>query len=124
VGDTALIEAAFENNGEKTVSARFDGEITLGGKTVQLLKNEKVDVEINKTETFKFYFTPKEIGKYIVNGYIVYDGKRTFEKSTVINVQKKKFGWEDVKMISIYAVLIFVIAYFAYKINKEKNKRK
>lgn len=124
VGDTTLIEASFENNGEKAVSARFDGEITLGGKIIQILKNENIDVEIGETETFKFYFTPKEIGKYIVNGYVIYDGKRTFEKSTVINVKKKGFSWEDAGIILIYAILILAIAFLAYKINKEKKRRK
>jgi len=124
VGDTTLIEALFENNGEKTVDARFQGEITLGSKIVQILESESSSVDIGGLQTFKFYFTPKKEGKYIVNGMVLYDGKRTFEKSTVINVERKGFGLDQLKMPLIYLVLIVAIAFLAYKIKQEKTKHK
>jgi len=124
VKDTTLIEALFENNGEKTVNARFQGEITLGNKIVQILESESSAVNINGVQTFKFYFTPQKEGKYIVNGVVMYDGKRTFEKSTVINVEGQGFGWNQIKTILIYTVLILAIAFIAYKIRQEKNKHK
>jgi hypothetical protein len=123
VGDTTLIEALFENNGEKTVSARFTGQITLGSKIVQLLESESSSVDIGKLQTFKFYFTPKKEGKYIVNGIVLYDGKRTFEKSTVINVERKGFSFNQLKMPLIYFILILAISFLAYKIKQEKKKR-
>ena len=79
---------------------------------------------IGDLETYKFYFTPKKEGKYIVTGIVFYDGKRTFEKSTVINVERKGFGWESVKTILIYLVLIVLIAYLAYRINKEQKRNR
>ncbi len=121
IGDTTLIEAVFENTGEKTVNARFKGEITLGSKIVQILESEISSVEIGERETFKFYFTPKEEGRYIVNGVVFYDGKRTFEKSTVINVEKSGIDWSKLKIYLIYLILIVAIAYLAYKIKKEKS---
>ena len=124
VGDTTLIEALFENNGEKNVNARFKGEITLGSKVVQILESESSSVDIGKLETFKFYFTPKKEGRYIVTGIVLYDGKRTFEKSTVINVEKKGFGWNTIKMPLIYLILIIAIAYLAYRIKKEEKRNK
>jgi hypothetical protein len=124
VGDTTLIEALFENNGEKTVDARFQGEITLGSKIVQILESESSSVDIGGLQTFKFYFTPKKEGKYIVNGMVLYDGKRTFEKSTVINVERKGFGLDQLKMPLIYLVLIVAIAFLSYKIKQEKTKHK
>src|SRR4030042_1679033 len=60
VGDTTLIEALFENNGEKDVDARFSGEITLGNKIIQILESPSSSVGIGKLETLKFYFTPKK----------------------------------------------------------------
>lgn len=120
IGDTTLIEAVFENTGEKTVNARFKGEITLGSKIVQILESEISSVEIGERETFKFYFTPKEEGRYIVNGVVFYDGKRTFEKSTVINVEKDGIKWGKIKIYLIYLILIVAIAYLAYRIKREK----
>jgi hypothetical protein len=124
VGDTTLIEALFENNGEKSVDARFKGEITLGNKIIQILESPSSSVDIGKLETFKFYFTPKTEGRYIVTGIVLYDGKRTFEKSTVINVEKKGFGWDTIKLPLIYLILIIAIAYLTYKISKERNRNK
>jgi len=124
VDDTTYIEAFFENTGEKNVDARFKGEITLNGKIVQILESESSSVDIGEQETFKFYFTPRKEGKYIVNGIVLYGGKRTFDKSTVINVEKKGFDWKDIKTILIYATLIIGIAYLAYRINKEKILKK
>jgi hypothetical protein len=124
VGDTTLIEALFENSGEKNVNARFQGEITLGNKIVQILGSESSTVDMGGVQTFKFYFTPQKEGRYIVNGVVMYDGKRTFEKGTVINVERKIFGWNQIKMILIYVILILAIAFIAYKIRQEKNKHK
>lgn len=79
-------------------------------------------VSIGEIETFKFYFTPRKEGKYIVTGMVFYDGKRTFEKSTVINVEKKGFDIGVIRTILIYLILLIVIAYLAYKIKKEKRR--
>ncbi|MGY4884735.1 MAG: hypothetical protein ACP5NZ_04120 [Nanobdellota archaeon] len=124
VGDTTLIEALFENTGEKNVNARFKGEITLGSEIIQILESEISSVGIGEIEPFKFYFTPKKEGKYIVTGIVFYDGKRTFEKSTVINVERKGLGWDVVKNVLIYLILIILIAYLAYRIRKEQKRNK
>ncbi|HOF44451.1 MAG TPA: hypothetical protein PKW70_03595 [Candidatus Pacearchaeota archaeon] len=122
VDDTTIIEALFENTGEKNVNARFKGEITLGSRVIQILESELSSVSIGEIETFKFYFTPRKEGKYIVTGMVFYDGKRTFEKSTVINVEKKGFDIGVIRTILIYLILLIVIAYLAYKIKKEKRR--
>lgn len=124
VGDTVLIEATFENVGEKTVNARFKGAITLGSKIMQILESEGSLVNVGGKETFKFYFTPKSEGKYIVNGAVFYDSKRTFEKSAVINVEGTGIKWDKIKIYLIYIILIILIAYLAYKIKREKSRGK
>lgn len=124
VGDTTLIEALFENNGEKNVNARFKGEITLGNKIVQILESEASLVDMGEIESFKFYFTPTKEGRYIVTGMVFYDGKRTFEKSTVINVERNGFNWNTLKNILIYLILISAIAYLAYRIREEQKRNK
>ncbi len=47
--------------------------------------------------------------------------KRTYEKSAIINVKDKKFKLNSLKMPLIYLFLIMGIAFFMYKINKEKK---
>lgn len=120
-GDTTVIKAYFENTGEKTVQAMFKGEITKNGKIIQILESEKNSVSIGENNEFNFYFTPREVGKYIVTGRVFYDGKRTFEKSAVINVRESGFKFSDLKMPAIYLILIMIIAFLLYKIRKEKG---
>ncbi len=121
-GDTTLIKAYFENNGEKTVNAVFKGEITLDGKIVQILQSESAYVGIGDTNEFDFYFTPNKQGKYIVSGRVFYSGKRTFEKSAIINVIEKGFKISNLKIPLIYLSLIIAIAFLIYKIRKERKK--
>ncbi len=119
--DTTKIEVYFENNGEKSVRAQFKGEITENGKTIQLLESQNSLVSIDETKKFDFYFTPQKVGKYIVTGRVFYDGKRTFEKSAIINVKDSEFSLSRIIKPIIYLVLILGIAYLLYEINQEKK---
>ena len=122
--DTTFIKVFFNNQGEKSVRAQFRGEITLGGKIIQILESENSLVGIGENGDFGFYFTPRETGKYIVTGRIFYDGKRTFEKSAIINVIESGFKLKKLVKPGIYLVLIVGIAYLLYKIQKEKKSYK
>ena len=66
-GETLVINAIFENTGEKSVEAIFKGVITYQDKIIQLLESPKTLVEIQEDETFQFYFTPQKPGKYVVS---------------------------------------------------------
>lgn len=119
--DTTKIEVYFENNGEKSVRAQFKGEITENGRIIQILESQNSLVSIGDTKQFDFYFTPQKIGKYIVTGRVFYDGKRTFEKSAIINVRDTSFAWKKLMKSIIYLILIIGIAYLLYRISKEKK---
>jgi len=119
--ETTMIQAVFKNNGEKTVRAQFKGKINKGNKIIQILESEKILVPIDNSTTFNFYFTPKEKGKYIVSGRVFYEGKRTYEKSAVINVKPSGFKLSSLFIPLIYLILIILIAFMLYKINKEKR---
>ena len=122
--DTTFIKVFYNNQGEKSVRAQFRGEITLGGKIIQILESENSLVGIDESGDMGFYFTPRETGKYIVTGRIFYDGKRTFEKSAIINVIESGFKLKKLVRPGIYVILIIGIAYLLYKIQKEKRSYK
>lgn len=123
-GDTTMIQAFFENNGEKSVRAQFKGEITLNGNIIQILESQNSLVNIEDTKEFDFYFTPQKVGKYIVSGRVFYDGKRTFEKNAIINVRDTGFRWNNLIRPLVYVLLILGISYLLYKINQEKKSFK
>jgi hypothetical protein len=122
--DTTFINIFFDNQGEKSVRAQFKGEITKSGKIVQILESENSFVGIGESGELGFYFTPRETGKYIINGRIFYDGKRTFEKSSVINVIESGFKLKKLFKPAVYTILILAIAYLLYKIQREKKSYK
>lgn len=119
--DTTFIKIFFSNQGEKSVRAQFKGQITKQGKIIQILESESVLVGVGETGDLGFYFTPREIGKYIISGRIFYDGKRTFENSAIINVIDSGFKLKKLLKPTIYVFLIVAIAYLLYRIQKEKK---
>lgn len=121
IGDTVLIEASFKNTGEKEVEAQFKGRITKNGKLVQILESPTSDVLINDIEKFPFYFTPQESGRYVIDGRVYYDSKKTFEKSAVIEIMDYGKGYPYL-LIIVYIILAVLIIYLIYKVRKERIK--
>jgi hypothetical protein len=121
VDETTDIKVLFKNTGEKAVDAVFKGKINKGDKIIDILESEQANILIDESKDFIFYFTPRESGRYIVSGRVFYDGKRTYEKSSVINVRKKGLTFNSFIMPIIYLVLIVLISVLLYKIRKEKK---
>ncbi len=123
-GQTMPIDIEFKNTGQKEVNAYFKGQITKEGKVVQVLESEKINAPIDEVTPFKFYFTPKEEGKYLVSGRVFYEKKRTFESSAIINVISKKFffGLNKIIMGILYVIIFSVILFLFFKIRREKRR--
>ncbi|MEM4331081.1 MAG: hypothetical protein QW273_03685 [Candidatus Pacearchaeota archaeon] len=121
-GETMKIIVLFENNGEKNVKAKFKGTISLNNKIIEILESEFFSVAINETYPFVFYFTPKKEGVYKLSGSVYYDGKKTFEKSKIINVQSNKSSIFVILKYSFYLLLLIVIIYLIREIKKEKRR--
>jgi hypothetical protein len=121
VDETTDIKVLFKNTGEKAVNAMFRGKINRGEDIIDILESERTLVLIDESKDFIFYFTPREPGKYIVSGRVFYDSKRTYEKSSIINVRRKGLVFSSFLMPLIYLVLIILISLLLYKIRKEKK---
>ncbi|MEK6915735.1 MAG: hypothetical protein AABW89_04315 [Nanoarchaeota archaeon] len=119
VEDTTTIEAIFENIGEKMVEARFKGHILFNDKIIQLLESEPLEVPISSSANFTFFFTPEREGRYVVVGRVLYDSKRTFESSKVIDVVTN--GISLLKYLG-YGIAMIIIIYLYLKIRHERRK--
>lgn len=127
VGETVPVIAVFRNTGKKLVSAVFKGKIQLDDKIIQTLESEELEVPVGETVDFEMFFIPKEAGKYVVSGRVFYENKRTFEMSSIINVNpaEKKIAEKEgikIKPLLVYAVMIVIIAFISIKIRKERKK--
>jgi hypothetical protein len=120
VGETIPIVAFFSNKGEKEVIAQFKGKITLYDNIVKILESEKLEVPINTDINFTMFFTPEKVGRYVVSGRVFYDNKRTYESSTIINVEPAPEKPLNLKLI--YGIILAIILILFYKIRKERIK--
>lgn len=126
VGETIPITAIFQNTGEKPVSAKFKGKIQLDDKIVQTLESDELSIPTNEVVNFEMFFKPEGPGRYIASGRVFYEKKRTFELSTIINVNpatEKKSGI-TIKQLLIYTAIFAVIAFISIKIRTERKKYK
>jgi len=125
-GENIPIVVRFQNTGQKEVDAEFKGKVTLGNRIVQVLESEKVNVPISEVNRFNFYFTPKSSGKYVISGNVFYSNKKTFESSAAVDVSSKQVNFYSILISIAYIIfsilLILLIIFLTYKINKERKK--
>ncbi len=119
VGETVPVEASFKNTGEKEVDAQFKGTVTRNEKVVQILESPISNVLKDDIEKFTFFFTPQDEGRYVVSGRVYYSGKKTFEKSAVVEVFSE--GGFPYLIIVLYLFVVGLIVYLIYKIRKERG---
>lgn len=120
VGEISQVEVGFKNIGEKEVDAKFSGKVSRNGKIVSILESEEISVTQSEIEKFNLFFTPEDTGEYIVSGRVLYEGKRTYEKSITITVATGSFD----QTYLVYGAFIVFISFILFKIQKEKNKFK
>ncbi len=126
VGQTVEIVAEFLNQGKRSVKAKFKGAIRRDDEIVEVIETDEILVPSGEQGDFFIYFTPKEEGRYTLNGRILYNKKLTFEKGTVINAvlpeaQENEESNNFLPFI-IYLVIIVTIIFILRKIIKERKK--
>lgn len=86
VGEVVRTTAEFKNTGKVLVTAKFDGEISLDDMLITALASNELEVAAGESREFVSYFTPDKVGRYVLKGYVVYHGKTTTTKETILNV--------------------------------------
>ncbi len=123
-GDIIPINAVFRNLGSRTVDAKFKGTITTREASPRLIKTIDTDtynVPPGQTARIETFFNPTEPGQYIVAGQVLYNGKLTFQKSTVINVEgpmlvaARQLGGPVLLLILIVIAILILLILIAKK---------
>ncbi len=127
-GELVRISALFRNRGPRSVKARFEGQVSLNNKIVELLNSETQIVPSGEEGALIVYFRPKKAGRYEITGRVRYNDKVTFEKGTVINVNyppgyRTRSVWFRVIPIVIYLLLLLIIILLIRKIKKGYDER-
>lgn len=118
VGEIVPIEVGFKNTGNKDVFAKFSGSVSFDGKIVSYLESDEIEVERGKISKFNLHFNPEKKGRYVVSGKVIYNGKKTYEKSSSIEIVSSGFSVNYL----VYGVFILMIFVLLYKIREEKNR--
>ncbi len=125
VGEIVPVTAVFTNTGERSVTAQFKGSALLNGKVVKLLESEEALVEPGESVELLMYFTPEEPGIYELVGRVHYNGKLTYEKGTLLNVNLiVRKAQLSIVMVSLYLIIVLAIAILVAVIKREKKKRR
>lgn len=127
----APVAAGFKNTGSRTVSARFSGVVEKDGKVLRVLESEALLVGPGESVELESFFTPQEPGSYVVRGTVVYEGKRTAEKSIVVDVPESGFGDAGENLAADSSVVIATVLFFMVLLGivllvlvEEKKKRR
>ncbi|MDD5111448.1 MAG: ATPase domain-containing protein [Candidatus Altiarchaeota archaeon] len=91
--ETVIIEGQFTNDGESQIDkAKLMGESYLldpssGTKElIGVFESDLMTVPLGGQTVLTAYFTPKKAGQYSIEGFVVYSGKKSETKTTVLNV--------------------------------------
>jgi len=76
-GNLIRIIAVFFNTGEIDTKAKFIGEVYIDGSLSEIIESEEVVVEKYKKKAITAYLEIKKDGEYVINGYILFEGKTT-----------------------------------------------
>jgi len=125
VGEIVEIVGTFRNVGQRSVDAKFSGTVSSEEQIVGLLESETLRVSPGETVKLTTYFTPKQEGRYVVAGKVIYNSKLTFEKGTIINVtaaEQKSAGISRLIPILLYILIFAAIIFLLFKIRKARNR--
>lgn len=123
VEEPVEITAEFLNSGPRIVTTTFTGSVRLDDNIVQVIETDEIDVESGETVDLSTFFTPKQPGRYVVLGRILYNKKLTYEKGSVINVSPKEdTGSSRYTLLFIYLVILITIIFLLRRIIKARRK--
>lgn len=126
VDEIIPITAVFRNTGQRTVSAKFKGEVLYQNEVVKIIDTDSLDAKAGETISLQTFFRPNNEGQYFVKGKVYFNNKLTGEKGSVINVtpftgEKAQSGFTLWYVIILLAIAIFVMLIL---IKKKKKKHK
>lgn len=121
------ITAFFRNDGGRTVSAKFKGEILYNGKVVKVIDTDSLDAAPGEIVSLQSFFKPSDAGQYFVMGKVYFNNKLTGEKGSVINVNKGQTVSSNNSInyfwyILMFIILVIIILLILIKKKKQKHK--
>ncbi len=125
------ILSVFKNTGEVDSNAQFKGEVYINGDFVDVIESDELTVPPMDQGTLTSYVSIENPGDYIIEGYVIFNGKKTETKATsfvVPTVQSEIRSSFDTGMLPFFIIIaLFTIVFGVFilkKPRKEIEKRK
>ena len=128
-GETVKITGAFKNEGDLqiekaklVVEAYLIDEKYQTEKLVKTVESEPLDVAVGESIDLSTYFTPEKDGRYRIRGVIMYSGKQTSAKESVLNVNPRPANYTPY-YITIGVLVILIVYYLTRKGEDGRTRR-
>lgn len=125
VGMPAKIEVGFKNTGSIALQAKIKGDVILNRELVEVMESEPVLIDVGETETLTAYLNPEEPGDYLIDGDVIYEGKKAEMNQITISVKAEEAGgmYMDIIMLSGLVLIVALILVLIYVTKKKRLKK-
>ncbi len=107
------ISARFRNTGGRIVPISFSGVVEQEGRILRLLETETLLVAPSEEVRLESFFVPSEPGVYTIRGSLVWEDRRSEERSITLQVLPSPEGEETTLVIVATALLLLFLAALA-----------
>ena len=113
------LKVEFKNTGVVALEAKIKGDVLLNNELVEVIEGDPVLIEVGNTGTLTAYFTPKKPGDYLIDGDVVYEGKKAEISQITVTVKSEEAGKKKIPGFSgltlVAAIILILLLIFATK---------
>lgn len=104
LGESARIDAVFQNTGQMPVLTKLKAEIWRGTRLVKTVESDEFDVNIGTTQTLTAYYTPNLPGDYKVKAFALFEGKSSEPVEAMLKVIMPVYMMIGIALLVVLAV--------------------
>jgi hypothetical protein len=102
------------------LEAKIKGDVILNHELVKVIESEPVLIEVGKTATLTAYLNPEKSGDYLIDGDVIYEGKKAEISQITISVKSAEASAMNMNIITfsglvLIAAVILIVIFVAKK---------
>jgi len=124
-GEQVPLTAKFTNDGPRTVTAKFVGQIFEGERLIAPITSDEIEVQPGTVQDFILFFVPPSTGRYTVSGKVIFNKKASNEMGAIVTVVPKE-GTTSTPWIALLLYLLLLVAIFMVvrKILRDRRQKR
>ena len=118
----AKIEVGFKNTGSVALEAKVKGDVILNRELVEVMESEPVLIDVGKTETLTAYLNPEKPGDYLIDGDVIYEGKKAKMNRITISVKSAEASGMNMNLIMFSGLVLIAAGILIFVIKRRFKK--